>query len=38
MVLADLLAKPELFHTAHARENWETAARVNVEAELSRLA
>ena len=36
-VLADLLAKPHLFHTAHARERWEPAARTNVEAELSRL-
>ena len=37
-VLSDLLAKPELFHTAHAREHWEPTARANVEAELSRLA
>jgi predicted metal-dependent HD superfamily phosphohydrolase len=36
-VLTDLLAKPRLFHTAHARETWETVARVNIEAELSRL-
>ena len=33
-VLRDLLAKPHLFHTAHAREHWEAAARANVEAEL----
>ncbi len=37
-VLSDLLAKPQLFHTAHARERWEPTARANVEAELSRLA
>jgi predicted metal-dependent HD superfamily phosphohydrolase len=37
-VLTDLLAKPSLFHTDHARESWEAAARVNVEAELTRLA
>jgi len=37
-ILADLLAKPHLFHTAHAREHWEPAARANVEAELRRLA
>ncbi len=36
-VLADLLAKPTLFHTDHAREHWEAAARRNVEAELARL-
>ena len=36
-VLRDLLAKPQLFHTAHAGERWEPAARANVEAELSRL-
>ena len=35
-VLRDLLAKQSLFHTAHAREHWEAAARANVEAELSR--
>jgi predicted metal-dependent HD superfamily phosphohydrolase len=33
-VLRDLLAKPHLFHTAHARSAWEAAARANVEAEL----
>jgi predicted metal-dependent HD superfamily phosphohydrolase len=37
-VLSDLLAKPRLFHTAHAHERWEPAARANVDAELSRLA
>lgn len=37
-VLAELLAKPDLFHTAHARDRWEVVARVNVQAELSRLA
>ena len=37
-ILSDLLAKPGLFHTAHAREHWEPVARANVEAELSRLA
>jgi predicted metal-dependent HD superfamily phosphohydrolase len=36
-VLSDLLAKPRLYHTAHARERWEPAARANVEAELTRL-
>lgn len=34
-ILRDLLAKPHLFHTAHAREHWEAPARANVEAELS---
>ena len=37
-VLRDLLAKPHLFHTAHARAAWEAAARANVERELARLA
>jgi predicted metal-dependent HD superfamily phosphohydrolase len=37
-VLRDLLAKPRLFHTAHAHERWEPAARANVEAEVARLA
>jgi predicted metal-dependent HD superfamily phosphohydrolase len=37
-VLSDLLAKPRLFHTDHAQEHWEPAARANVEAELTRLA
>jgi predicted metal-dependent HD superfamily phosphohydrolase len=36
-VLSDLLAKPWLFHTAHAREHWEQAARANVETELGAL-
>ena len=36
-VLRDLLAKASLFHTAHARAHWETAARTNVEAEIQRL-
>lgn len=36
-ILSDLLAKPALFHTAHAREHWEPAARANVEGELARL-
>ena len=36
-VLRDLLAKPSLFHTAHARGEWETLARANVERELDRL-
>lgn len=33
-VLRDLLAKPHLFHTAHARSSWEATARANVEREL----
>lgn len=33
-VLRDLLAKPTLFHTAAARERWESVARDNVEREL----
>ena len=33
-VLRDLLAKTSLFHTAHARAEWETRARVNLEREL----
>ncbi len=36
-ILRDLLAKRHLFHTAHAREHWEAAARANVCAELERL-
>lgn len=36
-ILADLLAKPWLFHTAFAREHWEQVARANIGAELSRL-
>lgn len=34
VILRDLLAKPHLFHTAHARSSWEAAARANVEREL----
>ena len=37
-ILLDLLAKPTLFHTAHARAHWEAPARANVEQELSVLA
>ncbi|MEO9324427.1 hypothetical protein ABFT23_13110 [Nocardioides sp. C4-1] len=33
-VLDDLLAKPRLFHTPYAVEQWEAAARANVAAEL----
>jgi predicted metal-dependent HD superfamily phosphohydrolase len=36
-ILRDLLAKPHLFHTAHARATWEDTARANVEQELRRL-
>ena len=36
-ILADLLAKPHLFHTPYARASWEAAARANVEAELTAL-
>ena len=36
-ILRDLLAKPTLFHTAHARAQWEAGARANVERELSAL-
>lgn len=36
-ILGELLAKPTLFHTAHARAHWESAARANVERELSAL-
>ncbi|MDI6911034.1 hypothetical protein [Nocardioides sp.] len=36
-VLGDLLAKPHLFHTAHARAVWEDAALDNVERELASL-
>jgi predicted metal-dependent HD superfamily phosphohydrolase len=34
-ILADLLDKPTLFHTAYARDRWEAAARANVGAEVS---
>src|SRR6478609_8413260 len=37
-ILRDLLATPWLFHTAHARDTWEDAARANVQAELEKLA
>jgi len=37
-ILRDLLAKPRLFHTVHARTHWEARARANVERELSALA
>ena len=33
-ILRDLLAKPRLFHPAHARTHWEARARANVEREL----
>jgi predicted metal-dependent HD superfamily phosphohydrolase len=36
-VLRDLLAKPELFHTAVGRERWEERARTNVARELAAL-
>lgn len=36
-VLRDLLAKPQLFHTAYALAHWETAARSNMRAELEQL-
>jgi predicted metal-dependent HD superfamily phosphohydrolase len=36
-VLADLLAKPTLFHTAAARDRWEERARANVRRELGAL-
>jgi len=35
-VLEELLAKPRLFHTARAVEQWEQRARANVAAELER--
>ena len=37
-ILRDLLAKPHLFHTTHARSSWEATARANVAAELAGLA
>lgn len=37
-VLRDLAAKPYLFHTPQARELWESAARANLEREISDLA
>ena len=36
-VLRDLLGKPTLFHTAAARERWETDARANVTREIEQL-
>ncbi|HEY9563487.1 MAG TPA: hypothetical protein VIR30_06935, partial [Nocardioides sp.] len=36
-ILRDLAAKPALFHTAHAREHWESAARANLAAEIKSL-
>ena len=37
-ILTDLLAKPHLFHTAYAREHWETPARRNVAHEVGAMA
>ena len=37
VVLADLAAKPTLFHTAHARRHWEGRARRNLARELAAL-
>ena len=37
LVLADLLAKDSLFHTAAARDRWEERARANVRAEIDEL-
>ena len=37
-ILADLLARPTLFHTDLARSLWEEPARANLAAELARLA
>ena len=36
-VLRALTEKPQLFHTAYARERWEAAARANIERELGTL-
>lgn len=36
-ILTDLIAKPHLFHTTHARRHWEAPARVNVQRELRSL-
>jgi predicted metal-dependent HD superfamily phosphohydrolase len=36
-VLADLLAKPSLFHTEPGRRRWEQRARANVQAEIRAL-
>lgn len=37
-ILADLLAKPHLFHTAYAREHWEPPARRNLTHEVAEMA
>lgn len=37
-ILRDLLDKPHLFHTDHARTHWEAAARANLTRELAELA
>ena len=37
-VLRDLAAKPWLFHSARARELWESTARANLDREISELA
>jgi predicted metal-dependent HD superfamily phosphohydrolase len=37
-VLQDLATKPSLFHSARARELWETRARVNLDREIAELA
>lgn len=37
-VLQDLASKPQLFHSATARELWESAARANLDREISELA
>jgi len=36
-ILADLLARPRLFHSERARTSWEEPARANLAAELERL-
>ena len=36
-ILRDLLGKPHLFHTEHARRHWEDRARANVQDELAAL-
>ena len=36
-MLRALADKPQLFHTAYARERWEAAARANMERELPTL-
>lgn len=37
-VLRDLAAKPSLFHSARARELWESRARANLDREMAELA